>query len=105
MRSSSSVIPASAGIQSFQNVTRCLDPGFAGVTTMPIVTLFCGMLYVIEGTGRMIVDGKEIDINPGTIIMNPMGKIHSMKNTSNGEIVVFQVFTPAWKEPDRVPVP
>jgi mannose-6-phosphate isomerase-like protein (cupin superfamily) len=37
--------------------------------------------------------------------MNPMGKVHSMKNTGSGEIVFLQVFTPEWKEPDRVFVP
>ena len=63
------------------------------------------VLYVIEGTGRMIIDGKEIDIKPGSILMNPMGKVHSMKNTGSGEIVFLQIFTPEWKEPDRVFVP
>jgi len=63
------------------------------------------ILYVIEGTGRMIIDGKEIDIKPGSILMNPMGKVHSMKNTGSGEIVFFQIFAPEWKEPDRVLAP
>ena len=63
------------------------------------------ILYVIEGSGRMIVEGKEIDIKPGSILMNPAGKVHSLKNTGSGEIVFFQIFMPEWKEPDRVPVP
>jgi len=64
------------------------------------------ILYIIEGTGSMILDGKEIDFKPGSILMNPMGKVHSMKNTGSGDIVVFQIFTPEWKEPaDRVFVP
>jgi len=62
-------------------------------------------VYVIEGTGRMTMDGKEIDIKPGSIHFNPIGKVHSVKNTGSTDMVVLQIFTPAWNEPDRVPVP
>ena len=62
-------------------------------------------LYVIEGTGKMVMDGKETDISPGTIIHIPMGTVHSARITGSGELIGFQIFAPAWTEPDRVPVP
>ena len=53
----------------------------------------------------MTLEGKEIDIKPGSIHFNPMNKVHSLINTGSGDLVVFQGFAPAWEEPDRVLVP
>ena len=62
-------------------------------------------LYVIEGSGKMVVDGKEIDIGPGSIIHVPANKPHAAKCASGGELIGLQIFAPEWTEPDRVPVP
>ena len=62
-------------------------------------------LYVIEGGGKMVVDGKEIDIGPGSIIHVPANKPHAAKCAESGELIGLQVFAPEWTEPDRVPVP
>ena len=60
-------------------------------------------LYVIEGSGQMVIDGKETDIKPGSIIHIPMNTVHSAKLP--GGLTALQVFAPEWKEPDRVMVP
>ena len=60
-------------------------------------------LYVIEGSGQMMIDGKETDIKPGSIIHIPMNTVHSAKLPEG--LTALQVFAPEWKEPDRVPVP
>ena len=57
-------------------------------------------VYVIKGTGRMLVNDKWIDIKPGTLHFNPMGKVHYTKNTGNEPLVVISIYTPAMKEPD-----
>ncbi len=62
-------------------------------------------IYVIEGNGQMVIDGKTIEIKPGTVHFNAINKVHTVKNTGSVDIVVIQVFAPAWKESDRVPVP
>ena len=62
-------------------------------------------LYVIEGTGRMMLDGKEFEVGPGSVVHIPMGKIHSAKCDNTGDLIAIQVFAPEWTEPDRVPVP
>lgn len=59
-------------------------------------------VYVIKGTGQMLINDKLVDIKPGSVHFNPMGKVHSIKHTGDGELVVISVFTPALKEPDRV---
>jgi mannose-6-phosphate isomerase-like protein (cupin superfamily) len=58
-------------------------------------------VYVIKGTGQMLINDKWVDIKPGSLHFNPMGKVHSTKNTGNEPLVVISIFTPAMKEPDR----
>jgi len=58
-------------------------------------------IYVIKGTAQMFINGKWVDIKPGSLHFNPMGKVHTVKNTGNEPLVVISIFTPAMKEPDR----
>ncbi len=58
-------------------------------------------VYVIKGTAQMFINGKWIDVKPGSLHFNPMGKAHSTKVTGNEPLVVISIFTPAMKEPDR----
>ena len=58
-------------------------------------------VYVIRGTGQMLIDDKWVDIKPGNLHFNPTGKIHSIKQTGNEPLVVVSIFTPGMKEPDR----
>ncbi len=57
-------------------------------------------VYVIKGTGQMLVNDKWVDIKPGTLHFNPMGKVHHVRNTGNELAVVIAIYTPAMKEPD-----
>jgi quercetin dioxygenase-like cupin family protein len=58
-------------------------------------------VYVIKGAGQMLINDKWVDIKPGSVHFNPMGKVHSLKHAGDEELVVISVFTPALKEPDR----
>ena len=62
-------------------------------------------VYVIEGTGVRIMEGKEFAVKPGTVHFNPMGKVHAVKNTGSKDMIFLSVFTPAMKDSDRVPAP
>jgi len=57
--------------------------------------------YVVKGTAQLFINDKWVDIKPGTLHFNPMGKVHSVRNTGNEPTVVISFFTPAMKEPDR----
>jgi mannose-6-phosphate isomerase-like protein (cupin superfamily) len=59
------------------------------------------MVYIIKGTGQMFINGKWIDVKPGTLHFNPMSKVHATKNTGKEDLVLLSVFTPSMKEPDR----
>jgi quercetin dioxygenase-like cupin family protein len=58
-------------------------------------------VYVIKGTGQMLVNDKWVSVKAGSIHFNPMGKVHSTKNTGNEPLVIISIFTPGMKEPDR----
>ena len=59
------------------------------------------MVHVLKGSGQMFVNGKWIDVKPGTFHFNPMNKIHATKNTGKEHLVIFSIFTPPMKETDR----
>jgi len=59
------------------------------------------IVYVIKGSGQMLVNNKWIDVKPGTVHFNPMNKVHATRNTGKDPLVVLSIFTPSMKEPDR----
>jgi mannose-6-phosphate isomerase-like protein (cupin superfamily) len=59
------------------------------------------MVYVLKGSGQMFINGKWIDVKPGTFHFNPMNKVHATKNTGKEHLVIFSIFTPSMKEMDR----
>jgi mannose-6-phosphate isomerase-like protein (cupin superfamily) len=55
----------------------------------------------VRGMAQMLVGDKWVDMKPGTVHFNPMGKVHAAKNIGKEPVVVITIFTPAVKEPDR----
>ena len=58
------------------------------------------IVCVIKGMGQQMVGDKWVDIKPGTLHFNPMGKVHAIKNIGKEPLVVISIYTPAMKEPD-----
>ena len=48
-------------------------------------------IYVLEGTFRANIDGKEIDVKPGSVIYIPANTVHAGKATPEGDVVFFTV--------------
>ena len=59
------------------------------------------MVYVLKGSGQEFINGKWIDMKPGTFHFNPMNKVHDTKNTGKEDLVLLSIYTPAMKETDR----
>jgi quercetin dioxygenase-like cupin family protein len=59
------------------------------------------MVYIIKGSGQMLVNGKWIDVKAGTVHFNPINKVHATRNTGKEPLVGLSIFTPRMKEPDR----
>jgi quercetin dioxygenase-like cupin family protein len=49
------------------------------------------IIYVIEGQGICISDGKEFEISKGLVNYTRRGESHSIKNTSDHELVLLAI--------------
>jgi len=45
--------------------------------------------YVLSGTGTMTLDGKTVDITPGTAVLTRTGSSHSLKQTGREDLVIL----------------
>ena len=45
--------------------------------------------YVLSGTGTMTLDGKSVDITPGTAVLTRTGSSHSLKQTGSNDLVIL----------------
>ena len=58
-----------------------------------VVNLKCKELaYIIKGSGRVVVEGKEVELNEGDLILLKPGE----KYFWEGELVMFVPCVPAW---------
>ncbi len=57
-------------------------------------------VYLVKGTGQMLVNDKWVDLKPGTLHFNPMGKVHGVKVIGSEPFVCISIFTPGLKQPD-----
>jgi quercetin dioxygenase-like cupin family protein len=48
-------------------------------------------IYVLEGTFRANINGKEIDVRPGSVVYIPANTVHAGKATADGDVVFFTV--------------
>ncbi len=52
------------------------------------------MLFVYEGTGKCLVDGRECALEPGALIVVGRNVEHKIFNDGPGQMKMFWVFTP-----------
>ena len=45
--------------------------------------------YVLSGTGTMVLDGKTVDVKPGTAVLTRTGSTHSLKQTGSEDLVIL----------------
>jgi quercetin dioxygenase-like cupin family protein len=45
--------------------------------------------YVLSGKGVMTLDGKTVDVTPGTAILTRTGSSHSLKQTGDEDLVIL----------------
>jgi uncharacterized cupin superfamily protein len=52
------------------------------------------LIYIIRGTGRVIVDGSVAAVKGGTTVLFPQGSVHMLQNTGSVEMKVVCFFAP-----------
>jgi quercetin dioxygenase-like cupin family protein len=53
------------------------------------------VIYVISGSGRVMVDGAVRAVTTGTTVLFPRGAVHMLHNTGSDEMKVVCFFAPA----------
>ncbi|MBV6658086.1 MAG: cupin domain-containing protein [Devosiaceae bacterium] len=50
--------------------------------------------FILEGTGKGICDGVEVDLSPGSSLLIPPGKEHVVENTGEGKLYALCAMVP-----------
>ena len=48
-------------------------------------------IYILEGTFRAVIDGKQVDATPGSVLYIPANTIHAGKATAERDVLFFTV--------------
>ncbi len=57
--------------------------------------LYDEVIYILEGTGTLHIDGEEASLVPGSCVHLPARLVHSLENTGADELQLLGVFRPA----------
>ena len=52
------------------------------------------LIYIIHGSGRVLVDGAVEAVKEGTTVLFPQGSVHMLQNTGGEEMKVICFFAP-----------
>lgn len=50
--------------------------------------------HVLEGEGRFLLDGREVPMRAGDLLVAPDGVPHGVHNSSTGRLVVLAILAP-----------
>lgn len=78
--------------ERMQLVLMCLKPGEdIGEEVHPTTDQF---FRIEEGSGKTVVDGKEINITDGSSILIKSGRVHNIINNSNKPLRLYSLYSP-----------
>jgi len=62
-------------------------------------------IYIVRrGEGRLTADGRSYTLRPDQVVFIPAGVVHSLSNLSNDVFEIVEIWTPAGRQFDSVPV-
>lgn len=50
---------------------------------------------VVEGEGRFLLEGRELPMQAGDLLVAPAGVPHGVRNTGSGRLLVLAILAPA----------
>ena len=53
------------------------------------------MYYVVQGDGLFLLEGRELPMHAGDLLVAPEGVAHGVSNTGSGRLLVLAVLAPA----------
>jgi mannose-6-phosphate isomerase-like protein (cupin superfamily) len=62
-------------------------------------------LFVVEGTGEAIVDGKRAPLKPGVLVLIERGEPHEIRATGTSPLRTLNVYVPPAYRDSETPLP
>jgi quercetin dioxygenase-like cupin family protein len=59
--------------------------------------------HVIEGEGLFLLEGGELAMKTGDLLVAPQGVAHGVRNTGSGRLLVLAILAPAPRGPEGRP--
>ena len=53
------------------------------------------VIYIITGSGRVMIEGEVAPVREGSVVLFPQGKVHLLQNNGQTEMKVVCFFAPA----------
>lgn len=53
------------------------------------------LYHVLQGQGQFLLEGKELDMEQGMVLVAPEGVAHGIRNNSNERLLVLAVLAPS----------
>ncbi len=51
--------------------------------------------HVVEGRGHFLLDGRDVPVEAGTLLVAPEGAPHGIRNSSSERLLVLAILAPA----------
>jgi oxalate decarboxylase/phosphoglucose isomerase-like protein (cupin superfamily) len=79
-----------------QHCTMCVIHMQPGETARPAHSHPNGeeVIYIVQGSGRIMIDGVVEPVNEGCTVLIPQGKIHMLQNSGDRELKAACFFAP-----------
>ena len=84
-------------LMNAQHMSVCLIRVPPGHTVRPAHSHPNGeeAIHIIEGAGRVLVNGEVGTVRAGTTVLFPQGEVHMLQNTGDKEMKVICFFAPS----------
>lgn len=73
----------------------------SGQSTSPHRLTTAEVYYIVQGRGRMHIDGEAVDIGVDSAIYIPPGSIQYITNQGEDDLVFLCIVDPAWRREDE----
>ncbi len=80
-----------------KNLSVCIIRVLPGETVRPAHAHPASeeLIYIINGSGKVMIEGEVGDVRAGSAVLFEQGKIHMLRNTGREEMKVICFFAPA----------
>jgi quercetin dioxygenase-like cupin family protein len=66
--------------------------------SVPHVEPWSHLLYILSGTGDIVIDGHASTVGAGTVCQVKAGEKHSLRNLGDSEMVLLAIYDPPRKK-------